>query len=205
MIVGLTGSIGMGKSTVARMFADLGAALWDADAAVHDLYAKDGAAVGAIAALFPEAPAIVVDGAIDRGRLAKIVLADRDALAALEQIVHPLVGAHRAAFIDRAARSGAQIAIFDIPLLFENASGSFFDAVIVVSAPAEMQRARVLARDGMTTDKFDAIARQQMPDSEKRALGDYIIDTGQSLARTREAVKTVWDELMAPAREKSDH
>lgn len=186
--VGLTGSIGMGKSTVTRMFADEGAAVWNADDAVHRLYAKGGAGVAAIGERFPDA---IVNGAVDRDVLSKLVLDDAAALADLEAIIHPLVSADRADFLDNAARAGADIAALDIPLLFEKGYEKFFDAVIVVSAPATVQKTRVMARPGMTEKKFRSILMKQTPDSEKRRRADYVIDTGVSLDETRRQARAV--------------
>ncbi len=191
--IGLTGSIGMGKSTVLSMFADLGAAVWDADAAVHRLYGKGGAALAPLAELFPEA---IVDGAVDRAALAKIVLGDTQALAKLEAVVHPLVAEDREAFMTAAAQAGADAVVLDIPLLFENETEKFFDATIVVSAPAETQRARVLARPGMSEEKFEAILRLQTPDAEKRQRADYIIDTGLPLEETRAQTAAVYGKIL---------
>lgn len=190
--VGLTGSIGMGKSTVAAMFADEGASVWDADAAVRRLYAPGAPGYDAIAARYPEA---VGEGGVDREKLSAIVLNDAVALADLEASIHPLVSADRGAFIDKAARASADIVILDIPLLFEKGSEKFFDAVVVVSAPAEVQRARVLARPGMTEKKFRAILMKQTPDAEKRRRADFVINTGVPLAETRQQVRAVMDAL----------
>ncbi|MCC5966955.1 MAG: dephospho-CoA kinase [Natronohydrobacter sp.] len=167
--LGLTGSIGMGKSTTAGFFRELGVPVWDADAAVHRLYAPGGAAVGPVSAL---CPAAVVDGAIDRNVLKDWIARDKGALAKLEAVVHPLVAEDRAAFI-----AGAQgpLVVLDIPLLFE--VGADVDGVLVVTAPTEVQRARVLARPGMTEAQFDAILARQMPDAEKRARADFVIET----------------------------
>lgn len=192
--IGLTGSIGMGKSTVAAMFADLGAKVWCADDAVRRLYALGGAAVTPIAAMFPKA---VVDGVVDRPRLAAAVLGRPDALRRLEAIVHPLVAADRAAFLVEAEAERAPAVVFDIPLLFENGAEAMFDAVVVVSAPAVVQRQRVLSRPGMTEEKLDAILSEQMPDAEKRKRADYVIDTGVSLEETRRAVEKVYDDIKA--------
>lgn len=191
--IGLTGSIGMGKSTVLSMFADLGAAVWDADAAVHRLYGEDGAAVAPLADLFPDA---IVDGVVDRAALAKIVLGDTQALAKLEAVVHPLVAEDREAFMAAAAQAGADAVVLDIPLLFENGTEKFFDATVVVSAPADVQRARVLARPGMSEEKFEAILRLQTPDAEKRQRADYIIDTGLPLEETRAQTAAVYSEIL---------
>lgn len=186
--VGLTGSIGMGKSTVLKMFAAEGAAVWNADDAVHRLYAAEGAAVAPVAARFPAA---LVDGAIDRNILSSLVLDDAPALAALEAIVHPLVTADRARFLDSAAREDVDIAVLDIPLLFENGYEKYFDAVVVVSAPADVQRARVMARTGMTEKKFRSILMKQTPDAEKRRRADYVVNTGLSIDETRAEAQAV--------------
>lgn len=186
--VGLTGSIGMGKSTVTQMFAEEGASVWNADDAVHRLYAAGGAGAAAVANRFPSA---IVDGAVDRNILSRLVLDDAVALADLEAIIHPLVSADRAAFLDNAARQGADIAVLDIPLLFEKSYEKFFDAVVVVSAPADVQKARVMARPGMTDKKFRSILMKQTPDAEKHRRADYVIDTGALLDKTREQVRGV--------------
>ncbi len=186
--IGLTGSIGMGKSTVTQMFADEGAAVWNADDAVHRLYAKNGAGVQAIAERFPGA---IVCGAVDRDILSGLVLDDAAALADLEAIIHPLVSEDRARFLDNAAREGADLAVLDIPLLFEKGYEKFFDAIVVVSAPAETQKNRVMARPGMTEKKFRLIQLKQTPDAEKRRRADYVIDTGVSLSETRAQTKAV--------------
>ena len=190
--LGLTGSIGMGKSTVARMFADAGAPVFDADAAVHALYAKGGAAVAPVGAAFPAA---IHDGAVDRAVLSRLVTGDPAAFERLEEIVHPLVGAANAAFIEAQRAAGARVIVFDIPLLFEGAGAARFDKVVVVSAPAELQRARVMSRPGMTEAKFAAILARQMPDAQKRAHADFIIDTGCTLEETQAQVRAVLDAL----------
>lgn len=195
--VGLTGSIGMGKSTVAAMFAELGAAVWDADEAVRRLYAPGGAAVTAIALLAPQA---IVDGGVDRARLAARIIAEPDLLARIEAVVHPLVGADRARFLEAARARGEDVAILDIPLLYETGAEDSFDAVIAVSAPAPVQQARVMARPGMTAEKFARILARQMPDEEKRSRADYVIDTGTSLDETRRAAARVFDALRVRAR-----
>ncbi|MGR3320549.1 MAG: dephospho-CoA kinase [Pseudooceanicola sp.] len=170
-LLGLTGSIGMGKSTTAKMFAEEGCAVWDADAAVHRLYAAGGAAVEPMGAAFPDA---IRDGAVSRDALREIISADPTALRKIEQIVHPLVGKDRQAFIGDA---GADIVVLDIPLLFEGRNADAFDAVVVVTAPEEIQRERVLARGTMSEAQFEAIKAKQMPDAEKRAKADYIVTT----------------------------
>ncbi len=194
--IGLTGSIGMGKSTVASMFAERGALVWCADDAVHRMYEKGGAAIAPLAEVFPEA---VVNGAVDRARLAACALGAPEKLKKLENIVHPLVAADREAFMAAAAHAGAKMVVLDIPLLFENGSEKLFDAVIVVSAPAEIQRARVLARPGMSEDKFKAILAQQMPDAEKRLRADYVILTDQRIEETQLAATKVFADIMARA------
>ena len=189
--IGLTGSIGMGKSTTARMFADRGVPVWDADAAVHRLYAKGGAAVGPVAQLCPKA---IVDGAVDRMRLKRWIAAEDGALSRLESTIHPLVAADRAEFLDRAARDGARVVLLDIPLLFETGADTTVDATVVVSAPAEVQKARVLARPGMTEAHFQTILDRQMPDAEKQKRADYIIET-LTLEDARAAVDRVLKEI----------
>ncbi len=181
--LGLTGSIGMGKSTTAAFFADAGVPVWDADATVHALYARGGAAVAPIQAAFPAA---IRDGAVDRPQLRKLVEGDKQALFWLESIVHPLTTAARERFLR--ANAAADLVLFDIPLLFETGVESACDAVLVVTAPAEVQRARVLDRAAMTAAQLDLILSRQMPDAEKRARADYIIETLAPDA-TREAVQ----------------
>lgn len=176
--LGLTGSIGMGKSTTATMFRDAGLPVWDADATVHRLYAKDGAAVAAIARLFPEA---VVNQAVDRAALRLRISADPKALAQIEAVVHPLVAADRQEF---AAKTVSDIAVFDIPLLFENGYDSQMNATLLVTASASLQRARVLARPGMTEEQLNLILARQMPDREKRSRATHIVET-LSLVQTR--------------------
>ena len=192
ILVGLTGSIGMGKSTVGRMLEDLGAAYWDADSAVHRLYAKDGAGVGPVGEIFPSA---VKDGVVDRTALAKIVLGDTDELKKLEAIIHPLVARDREEFLAASALNGIGIVVLDIPLLFENNAEALFHEVVVVTAPADVQRARVLARPGMTENKLDAILEQQIPDDEKRKRADYVIDTSVAIEETRREVARVFEVI----------
>jgi dephospho-CoA kinase len=179
--LGLTGSIGMGKSTTAAMFAEAGVAVWDADAAVHRLYAKGGAAVAPMAALHPAA---VIEGAVDRMALKGWIAKDPSALQQIETVVHPLVAADRAAFL---ARAKGDIVVLDIPLLFEKGTEQDVDATLLVTAPAVLQRARVLARPGMTEAQFSAILARQMPDAEKRGRATHIIET-LSLDSARAAV-----------------
>ncbi|QQV77153.1 dephospho-CoA kinase [Sphingomonas aliaeris] len=186
IVLGLTGSIGMGKSTVAKMFSDRGVPVFDADAAVHRLQGKDGRLVAAIEAMFPGTTG--PDG-VDRQRLGERVLNDTPALRRLEALVHPAVGEDRAAFL--ADHSDAPMVVFDIPLLFETGGESRVDKVAVVSAPADIQRERVLARPGMPVDRFESILARQTPDAEKRARADFVIATGGSLEETRRAVDAV--------------
>ncbi len=194
IVLGLTGSIGMGKSEVARMFRSLGVPVYDADVAVHALYAKGGAAVEPLGAAFPEA---VVDGAVDRERLSKLVVGDDAAIKRLEAIVHPLVGHSRAEFMAKAVAGGAEVVVADIPLLYETGGENRVDCVVVVSAPYEVQRERVLARPGMTAEKFESIVARQTPDAAKRARADFVIASDTSLAETlrrvREIVKMLKD------------
>ena len=185
-ILGLTGSIGMGKTTTAALFAEAGAPVYDADAAVHRLYARGGAAVAPVAAAFPEA---VLDGAVDRARLSAEVLGDPGALRRLEAITHPLVFLDRAAFLREAAQ--APVAVLDVPLLFETGGERLTHAVAVVSAPADVQRARVLARPGMSQAKLEAILARQTPDAEKRARADFVIDTSQGVEPARAEVNRI--------------
>ena len=190
LIVGLTGSIGMGKSTVAAMFADEGVPVFDADAEVHRLQGKDGALLPAIEAAFPGSTG---QEGVKRAELGAMVFDDPAALARLEAIVHPAVAEARAAFLAR--HGDAPLVVFDIPLLFEKGGHEAVDRIVVVSAPAEVQRERVLARPGMTAEKFAHILGLQVPDAEKRARADHIIDTGTTLDATRAAVAQLVREL----------
>ncbi|WP_415184867.1 dephospho-CoA kinase [Phaeovulum sp.] len=190
-LLGLTGSIGMGKTTTAAMFTDLGVPVWDADATVHALYAPGGAAVAPIAAVFPQA---VSAGAVDRGVLKALIAADKQALSRLESIVHPLTTASRDAFV--AAHADAPLILLDIPLLFETGAESALDATLVVTAPPQVQRDRVLARPGVTADQLALILSRQMPDAEKRARATYVIST-ETLDGTRAAVQNLIETLKA--------
>jgi dephospho-CoA kinase len=182
-VLGLTGSIGMGKSTTARFFAEAGVPVHDADAAVHRLY--EGAAVPAIEAAFP---GTTENGKVDRDKLGRRVLGDAAALARLEAIVHPLVRAAEATFLADAKAAGAKVAVLDIPLLFETGGDARVDAVVVVSAPAAVQRARAFERPGMTNDKLQAILAKQMPDDEKRGRADFVVDTSKGFDSARAQV-----------------
>jgi dephospho-CoA kinase len=191
LIIGLTGSIGMGKSTVAAMFAEAGVPVFDADAAVRAMQGPGGELLPAIEAAFPGSTG---PEGVDRDRLGHQVFADKAALARLEAIVHPAVGAKRAAFL--AQHHDKPAVVFDIPLLFERGGHEAVDTIVVVSAPAEHQRARVLARPGMSAEKFAHIHALQTPDAEKRARAHHVIDTGTSLAETRAQVLALIDELL---------
>ncbi len=185
MIVGLTGSIGMGKSTAARMLRQMGVPVYDADAAVHALQAPGGAALPPIEAAFP---GVVKNGVLDRQALGARVFGNKEALRKLEAIVHPLVGQRQRAFLKRAARRGEKLVVLDIPLLFEGLGDRRVDATLVVSAPVFLQRHRVMARPGMSADRLDGILRQQVPDVLKRHKADIVIPTGLGLAPTRAAL-----------------
>ncbi len=190
IVLGLTGSIGMGKSTTARMFREAGVPVHDSDETVHRLYA------GKAAALIEERfPGVVFDGVVDREKLAKAVLGQPDELKDLERIVHPLVRADADAFLERHRQEGARLAVLDIPLLFETGGEDRVDRIVVVTAPAKAQRERVLARPGMTEEKFEAILSRQVPDAEKRRRADFFIDTGQGMDAARRRVAEIIDEL----------
>ena len=186
--LGLTGSIGMGKSTTAAMFRDESVPVWDADATVHKLYAKGGAAVLPIGQEFPDA---IVDGTVDRDQLKQIIAKDAGVLPKLEAIVHPLVAADRAEFLDT---NKAELVVFDIPLLFETGADRWLDSVLVVTCPSEVQAKRVLDRGTMSSEQFQMILSRQMPDAEKRARADHVIET-LTLDATRAAVRNLIAEL----------
>ncbi|WP_333794108.1 dephospho-CoA kinase [Hyphomicrobium sp.] len=201
LIVGLTGSIGMGKSTVAGMLKARGIDVFDADAEVHRLYG--GAAAPLVEAAFP---GTVVNGAVDRAKLAAALAGDAERFRALEAIVHPFVADAERRFLQDAFRRGDRLAVLEIPLLLEVGRHVHVDVVIVVSAPAEHQRARVLARPGMTDARFDALIERQMPDVEKRLQADFVVDTGGSLADTEVQIDTILDELASrPAQAYARH
>ena len=192
LLVGLTGSIGMGKSETAKMFARHGVPVCDSDATVHALYDKGGAAVEAVGAAFP---GVVVDGRVDREKLSREVVGKPEALRKLELIVHPLVGEAQRAALQAAAASGARMVVLDIPLLFETGGRARVDVVVVVSAPGDVQRQRVLARPGMTPEKLDAILLKQMPDADKRSRADFVVDTSLGLAHAEAQVVAIIDAL----------
>ena len=197
LLVGLTGSIGMGKSETARLFARLGVPVHDADSAVHRLYESGGGAVAPIAKAFPNC---VTDGRVDRARLSAELRKDPSAFARLENIVHPLVAADQRAFVDNAASQGAEIVVLDIPLLFETGKERDLDTVVVVSAPRDVQRARVLARPGMSEEALDHILDRQLPDVDKRARAHFLVETDKGLDHAFEQVKTIVALLKERAR-----
>ena len=190
-VLGLTGSLGMGKSTTARFFAEEGVPLHDADAAVHRLY--EGEATPLIEAAFPGTTS---GGRVNRDKLAKKVLGDSAAIKELETIIHPLVGRAEARFLDEAARKDAAVVVLDIPLLFETGADRRCDAVVVVSAPADVQRARAFERPGMTEEKFQAILAKQMPDAEKRARADFVVDTSKGFDAARAQVREILGRIV---------
>ena len=198
IILGLTGSIGMGKSTTAKLFAEAGVPVYDADAAVHMLY--EGEAVPAIEAAFP---GTTVDGKVDRNMLSARVVHDPAAIKRLEQIVHPMLGASRQKFLDDAERSGAPVAVVDVPLLFETGGEKRVDAVVVVTTTPELQRQRILARDNMTSEKLDAILARQLPDAEKRRRADFVVDTSDGLDAVRLRIRDILNEAVKMPRRRS--
>ena len=195
IVLGLTGSIGMGKSTTTALVAEHGALIWNADDAVHALYARGGAAVEPVGEAFP---GVVVDGAVDRGRLAEALGRDETAFRRLETLVHPLVAAGRMTDLEAARAAGVKLAVLDIPLLFETGGDRAVDAVVVVSADAATQRRRVLARPGMTAERLEAILARQIPDGEKRRRADFVIDTGRGLDAARTRVAEIVGIVLAP-------
>jgi dephospho-CoA kinase len=196
IVVGLTGSIAMGKSATLRMFAELGVPVFDADAEVHALYEPGGAAVEPIERAFP---GVISDGRIDRAELSRRVASNSLALARLESIVHPLVRDRQQRFIDTCRSNGADIAVLDIPLLFETGGDARVDKIVVVSAPTREQRRRALARPSMTEEKLAAMLKRQMADAEKRKRADFVVDTGQGLDRAKAEVRTIVSVLKEEA------
>ena len=197
IVLGLTGSIGMGKSTTAQLFAEAGVPVYDADAAVHRLY--EGEAVPAIEAAFP---GTTTDGKVDRNRLSARVVLDPAAMKRLEEIVHPMLGASRHKFLQDAEQSGAPVAVIDIPLLFETGGEKRVDAVVVVTTTPELQRERILARPNMTEEKLAAILARQMPDAEKRKRAHFVVDTSHGLDPVRARIRDILAEAakMSPGR-----
>ena len=198
LILGLTGSIGMGKSTTAKLFAEAGVPVYDADAAVHKIY--EGEAAPAIEAAFP---GTTVDGKVDRMRLSARVLHNPAAIKQLEQIVHPMLGASRNKFLEDAERSGAPVAVVDVPLLFETGGEKRVDAVVVVTTTPEAQRERILARDNMTNEKLDTILARQLPDAEKRKRADFVVDTSHGLDPVRAAIRDILAEVVKMPRRRT--
>ncbi|KRR12112.1 dephospho-CoA kinase [Bradyrhizobium jicamae] len=190
-ILGLTGSIGMGKSTTAKLFVEAGVPVYDADAAVHKIY--EGEAAPAIEAAFP---GTTVDGKVDRAKLSAKVVHDPAAIKQLEGIVHPMLGASRKKFLDEAERAGAPVVVMDIPLLFETGGEKRVDAVVVVSTDAATQRERILARGTMTNEALDAILARQLPDAEKRKRADFVVDTSHGLDPVRTAIRDILIEVV---------
>jgi dephospho-CoA kinase len=189
LILGLTGSIGMGKSTTAKLFSEAGVPVYDADATVHLIY--EGEAAPAIEAEFP---VTVVNGKVDRTLLSPKVVHDAEAMKRLESIVHPMLRAHHQKFLDDAERSGAPVAVVDIPLLYETGGEKRVDAVVVVTTAPDVQRERILARDGMTPEKLDAILARQLPDAEKRKRADFVVDTSNGLDPVRAQIREILDQ-----------
>ena len=198
LLLGLTGSIGMGKSTTAKLFAEAGVPVYDADATVHMLY--EGEAAPAIEAAFPGTTA---DGKVDRNKLSARVVHDPAAMKQLEQIVHPMLGASRQKFLDDAERSGAAVAVVDVPLLFETGGEKRVDAVVVVTTTPEIQRQRILARDNMTSEKLNAILARQLPDAEKRRRADFVVDTSDGLEPVRLRIRDILNEAVKMPRRRS--
>ncbi len=200
IVLGVTGSIGMGKSTVSNMLQEMGIPVHDADATVHKLLAAGGKGVQPVAALFPDALAQDANGQdmIDRAALGKIVFADPAKKKQLEDILHPMVRDDSAAFKAEMEKAGHKVIVFDIPLLFETGGESRVDAVLCVSAAADVQKARVLARPGMTEERFKRVLSQQMPDAEKRARADYVVTTDISFDDTRAQLKAVLEKIQLP-------
>ncbi len=190
IVLGLTGSIGMGKSITAEMFRDMGVPVHDSDAVVHELY--EGEAIAAIANKFPQA---VLDGIVDRQALGKLVIGEPEAMRELEAIVHPIVAAKRREFLDNARKQDCPLVVLDIPLLFETESENLCDKILVVTAPAEVQRERVLSRLGMTVDKFERILASQIADEIKKEKADYILDTSLGFEHARNTVASIVREL----------
>ncbi|MCD0422694.1 dephospho-CoA kinase [Rubrivivax sp. JA1024] len=188
LVLGLTGSIGMGKSTTAKLFAEAGVPVYDADATVHKIYENE--AVPAIEAAFP---GTTIGGKVDRALLSAKVVHDPEAMHRLEKIVHPMLRAHHQQFLDDAESSGAAVAVVDVPLLFETGGEKRVDAVVVVTTSPEVQRERILARDNMTPDKLDAILARQMPDAEKRKRADFVVDTSNGLDPVRLQIREILD------------
>src|SRR5712672_2696136 len=197
-ILGLTGSIGMGKSTTAKLFMEAGVPVYDADAAVHKIY--EGEAAPAVEAAFP---GTTVDGKVDRAKLSAKVVRDPAAIKQLEQIVHPMLGASRQKFLQEAEQSGAPVAVVDVPLLFETGGEKRVDAVVVVTTTPEIQRQRILERDNMTGEKLDALLARQLPDAEKRERADFVVDTSHGLDPVRARIRDILDQAVKMPRRRT--
>jgi len=191
LILGLTGSIGMGKSTTAKLFTEAGVPVYDADATVHRIY--EGEAAPAIEAAFP---GTTVNGRVDRARLSERVMHDPAAIRQLEQIVHPMLRSHHQKFLEEAEKSGAPVAVMDVPLLYETGGETRVDAVVVVTTSPEVQRERILARENMTGEKLDAILARQLPDAEKRKRADFVVDTSHGLDPVRSRIRDILDQVV---------
>jgi dephospho-CoA kinase len=191
LILGLTGSIGMGKSTTAKLFIEAGVPVYDADATVHRIY--EGEAAPAIEAAFP---GTTVNGKVDRARLSERVMHDPAAMGRLEQIVHPMLRSHHRRFLEEAEKSGAPVAVVDVPLLYETGGETRVDAVVVVTTSPEIQRERILARENMTGEKLDAILARQLPDAEKRKRADFVVDTSHGLDPVRARIRDILDQVV---------
>jgi dephospho-CoA kinase len=198
LILGLTGSIGMGKSTTAKLFAEAGVPVYDADATVHEVYA--GEAAPAIEAAFP---GTTIDGKVDRAKLSAKVLHDPAAIRQLEQIVHPMLRSYHQKFLEDAERSGAPVAVMDVPLLFETGGEKRVDAVAVVTTSPENQRERILARGTMTPEAFDSILARQLPDAEKRQRADFVVDTSHGLEPVRDQIRDILAEVVKMPRRRA--
>jgi dephospho-CoA kinase len=198
IILGLTGSIGMGKSTTAKLFAEAGVPVYDADAAVHKIY--EGEAAPAVEAAFP---GTTEAGKVDRNKLSARVVHDPAAIRQLEGIVHPMLGASRQKFLEDAERSGATVAVVDVPLLYETGGEKRVDAVVVVTTTPEIQRERILARDNMTAEKLDAILARQLPDAEKRNRADFVVDTSHGLDPVRAQIRDILDQVVKMPRRRT--
>lgn len=191
LILGLTGSIGMGKSTTAKLFTEAGVPVYDADATVHRIY--EGEAAPAIEAAFP---GTTVNGRVDRARLSERVMHDPAAIRRLEQIVHPMLRSHHQKFLEEAEKSGAPVAVMDVPLLYETGGEARVDAVVVVTTSPEVQRERILARENMTGEKLDALLARQLPDAEKRKRADFVVDTSHGLDPVRSRIRDILDQVV---------
>ena len=191
LILGLTGSIGMGKSTTAKLFTEAGVPVYDADATVHRIY--EGEAAPAIEAAFP---GTTVNGKVDRARLSERVMHDPAAIRRLEAIVHPMLRSHHQKFLEEAEKSGTPVAVMDVPLLYETGGETRVDAVVVVTTSPEVQRERILARENMTGEKLDAILARQLPDAEKRKRADFVVDTSHGLDPVRSRIRDILDQVV---------